>query len=164
MFNAPESDDTIPSYANVVSFITIINYRLVTDVDPLVPPLLNEAQTEAIASLYTALQERYHEDDTRTLVHAALKSMLVYEFGAEQTDISCDPVSMALVWYNWQRDGSFQKASVITQSFAAVQFITRSVVLVQVYTMHKATQLCYYRYETLVTFFIIILTKTLVGN
>lgn len=146
MFNAPQSDDTIPHYSNIVSYIIILNYRLASAPKPLVPPLLDDTQLQAITAVYTALHQGFHdENDTRTLLHTALRRLLIYEFTAEQTDVSSDPVTMSLVWLNWGKDGSFQKASDITQTFAAVQFVARSTVLVHVYTVHKANKTNYYR-------------------
>lgn len=148
MFSAPLSDDTIPRYSNVMSMIIMMHYQLVTVSNPLTPPLLSETQSEAVTALYAAITERQPDADVRNLLHVVLSRLLIHEFTDEQSDATSDPVSMGLIWYNWDKDGSFKKASDITQTLAAIQFVARSTVVTQTYTVRTVTNASYSRYGT----------------
>lgn len=155
MFSAPQSDDTIPQYANVISWVIIINYSLATASNPPASPSLLQNQLDAITALYTSLQEGQPEDVTRNLLHEVLRLLLICEFTEEQAEITNDPISMALILLNWHADGSFKKASEVSQSFAAIQFVARSTVLVHIYTVHKATNTSHHQYVCLLGYLLL---------
>lgn len=79
------------------------------------------------------LDESLTEQEVLDLLHKTLVSFLLYRFGPDQAELDHDPVFMFVIWNNWKHDGSFSRPGEVTQDYAAIQFVARSIALVQIH-------------------------------
>lgn len=135
LFNPPDCHDTLKRYADLMSFLITAHVLIHTGPDSILPKLLNAAQLDSVETLKTLLlgQEEVPNSTLDSAVHEVLTGLLIHRCKGSQINIRKEPVMMGLVWYNWKEDGSFKRPGEITQTFAAVQFVSRSAALMETF-------------------------------
>lgn len=136
MFKEPEHQNTVPKYANFFGFMITMYYESsISPASPL-PNILTQTQSQRIHLLCTSAMAN---DTNLQQVHDTLQSLVVYRYTVTQTSVKHDPVFMFLLLSNWNHDGSFNIPNNITQDFAKMAFIAKSVVLMDLWFLQQNT-------------------------